>query len=100
MITLWVLKVPSGIAFGNTSVNNDWGYQCQPDPTRNGKSEAWKRGRVLGGSSSINGTIYVRGNEADYDRWASLGNYGWSAKDVMPLFEAMESCDNNSSVRG
>ena len=94
------LKVPSGIAFGNTSANNSWGYQCQPDPTRNGTVDAWKRGRVLGGSSSINGTIYVRGNAADYDRWADLGNHGWSAKDVMPLFEAMECCDNNGSGRG
>lgn len=94
------LKVPSGIAFGKTSANNSWGYQCQPDPTRNGISDAWKRGRVLGGSSSVNGTIYVRGNVADYDRWAALGNHGWSAKDVMPLFEALECCDNEGIGRG
>jgi len=94
------LKVPSGIAFGKTMQNNDWGYHSEPDPTRNNKVDHWLRGRVVGGSSSINGTMYVRGNAADYDRWASMGNYGWAAKDVMPLFQSLECSDKPDSSRG
>ena len=60
----------------------------------------WLRGRVVGGSSSINGTMYVRGNAADYDRWASMGNHGWAAKDVMPLFRSLERCDKSGASRG
>ena len=69
----------------------DWGYRSQPDPTRGYKTEQWLRGRAVGGTSTINGTNYVRGSKDDYDRWAELGNPGWSAQDVMPLFRAMEN---------
>ncbi len=80
----------------------DWEYRCEPDPSRNGASEAWPRGRVLGGSSSINGTIFVRGATTDYDRWSELceGRGGWSAREVMPLFRELECSDQNNSHRG
>jgi len=68
----------------------DWGYQSQPDPTRGGLTEPWPRGRVVGGTSSINGMNWVRGARADYDRWAALGNSGWAAEDIMPVFQSME----------
>src|SRR5580698_7332769 len=84
------------------STKYDWGYRSQPDPTRNGASEKWKRGRVLGGSSSVNGMLYVRGAAADFDRWAEQCGHlgGWSAADVMPLFCVLESSDQNGPLRG
>jgi len=94
------IKVPAGIAFGNTMHNNDWGYSSEPDLTRNNKIDHWFRGRVVGGSSSINGTIYVRGSANDYDRWAAMGNDGWAWKDIKPLFDSLESTDQSNLRRG
>lgn len=71
----------------------EWGFWSQPDPTRAHRNEQWRRGRMLGGSSNINGMNYVRGTRADFDRWAAMGNTGWSADDVMPLFQALEHCE-------
>jgi choline dehydrogenase len=70
----------------------DWGYYSQPDATRRQRRERWLRGRGVGGTSSINGTNYVRGSREDYDRWAALGNEGWAARQVMPLFQSLERC--------
>ncbi|MEH6772804.1 MAG: GMC family oxidoreductase N-terminal domain-containing protein, partial [Cereibacter changlensis] len=56
----------------------DWCYETQPDPGLNGRRLNWPRGRVLGGSSSLNGLLYVRGQRQDYDGWAQRGNAGWS----------------------
>ncbi|MDB5582435.1 MAG: choline dehydrogenase [Bradyrhizobium sp.] len=70
--------------------DSDWMFKTEPDPTRNGKQDLFHRGRVLGGSSAVNGTIYVRGNRSDYDHWAQLGNRGWSYDDLLPLFQRME----------
>lgn len=75
----------------------DWGYKSEPDPSRHNKVDHWARGHVVGGSSSINGMIYVRGAASDYDRWAAMGNHGWAAKDVMPLFQALEHYDSDHS---
>ena len=77
--------------------NYDWGYRSQPDPSRHGAFEAWTRGRVLGGSSSINGTMYVRGAAQDFDRWRIPG---WSAADIMPLYRDLETSDQLSPWRG
>ena len=98
------IKIPAAAARasgtdGKTS-KFDWGYHSEPDPSRDNKTDHWPRGHVVGGSSSINGMIYVRGAAADYDRWAAMGNESWSAKDVMPLFEAIENYDNESAIRG
>jgi choline dehydrogenase len=70
----------------------EWGYWSQPDPSRNMRSDHWRRGKVVGGTGSINGMNYVRGTRADYDRWAAMGNPGWSADDVMPIFADLERC--------
>ena len=67
----------------------DWAYETVPQPGLNGRKEFVPRGRVYGGSSSINAMIYQRGAPADYDYWASLGNEGWAYKDVLPLFKKM-----------
>jgi choline dehydrogenase len=81
---------------------HEWGYRSQPDPTRNGLIEEWHRGRVLGGTSSINGMVYVRGAAEDFDRWAALCDQagGWAAADVMRLYQDIEHVDHGGDLRG
>lgn len=69
----------------------DWCYKTEADPGLNGRSIAWPRGKVLGGSSSLNGLLYVRGQPQDYDRWRQMGNVGWGWDDVLPLFRRSEN---------
>ena len=69
---------------------HDWRYRTVPQPHCNLRRFAWPRGRTLGGSSSINYMIYIRGHPADYDHWAQLGNKGWSYEDVLPVFRKSE----------
>jgi choline dehydrogenase len=71
----------------------EWGFWSQPDPSRNMRTDHWRRGRVVGGTGSINGMNYVRGTRSDYDRWAAMGNAGWASDDVMPLFQDLEHCE-------
>jgi choline dehydrogenase len=68
----------------------NWNYASQPEPGTAGRAIHWPRGRVLGGSSSINGMLYVRGNPADFDGWAQMGCRGWSFDDVLPYFRQSE----------
>jgi choline dehydrogenase len=68
----------------------DWCYQTEPDIGIAGRSLQWPRGKVLGGSSSLNGLLYVRGQPQDYDHWAELGNRGWSFEEVLPYFKKSE----------
>lgn len=68
----------------------DWCYKTEPDAGLNGRSIEWPRGKVLGGSSSLNGLLYVRGQPQDYDRWAQMGNRGWGWDQVLPLFKRAE----------
>ena len=68
----------------------DWCYKTEPDSGIGGRSLQWPRGKVLGGSSSLNGLLYVRGQPQDYNRWAALGNNGWSYDDVLPYFKKSE----------
>lgn len=95
-----IIKVPAGVL--RACADYDWGYQAQPDPSRNGAIEKWIRGRVLGGSSSINGTIYVRGSAKDFDRWSEQCGHlgGWSAAEVLPIFREMEASDQVGPLRG
>jgi choline dehydrogenase len=69
----------------------NWSYQTEPEPELDNRRIYWPRGRALGGTSTINGMIYVRGNAADYDRWAQLGNPGWSYAEVLPYFRKSET---------
>ncbi|MEH2178659.1 GMC family oxidoreductase [Nostoc sp.] len=69
----------------------DWGYFSEPEPYLNNRKIFCPRGKVLGGSSSINSMIYIRGNHHDYDHWQSLGNPGWSYQDVLPYFKKSEN---------
>ena len=75
----------------------DWGYYTVPQPHAAGRSLHWPRGRVLGGSSALNGLIYVRGARADFDHWAYLGNDGWAWSDVLPVYRRMEDFDAGES---
>ncbi len=68
----------------------DWGFWTVPQPEMGGRAMYWPRGRVLGGSSSINGMVYIRGHSSDYDRWAQLGLTGWGWADVLPYFRRAE----------
>ncbi len=95
------VHIPAAIvkAIGNPRL--DWMHLTEPDPSRGGRVDLWSAGKGLGGSSSINGMLYVRGTEADYDAWAALGNPGWSATDVAPLFRRMErTAFGQDQVRG
>ena len=86
---LWI-HIPIG--YGKTMFHPvyNWGFHTEPDPNMNNRRLYWPRGRTLGGSSSINGLIYVRGQQEDYDRWAALGNRGWSWNDCLPYFRRLE----------
>ena len=68
-----------------------WGYETEPDPGLNGRSIIWPRGKVLGGSSSINGLVYIRGQQEDFEYWRQLGNTGWAWNDVLPYFKKSEN---------
>ena len=76
----------------------DWCYRAEPDPTRGGRADLWPRGKALGGTSSINGMIYVRGQREDYDHWAALGNEGWDYAAVLPYFIRAEDNENGPST--
>ena len=85
----WI-HIPIGYAktMFNSKVN--WCFYTEPDPGMNGRSIYWPRGKTLGGSSSINGLISIRGQRQDYDRWAAAGNAGWSYAEVLPYFRRLE----------
>lgn len=87
---LWI-HIPIG--YGKTMFHPvyNWGFYTEPDAGMNGRKIYWPRGRGLGGSSSINGLIYIRGQPDDYDRWAALGDTGWGWRDVLPYFIKSEA---------
>ena len=85
----WI-HVPVGYFKTMHNPKFDWCYLTDPDPGIAGRRLQWPRGKVLGGSSSINGLLYVRGQREDYDRWAQLGNQGWDYDSVLPYFKKSE----------
>lgn len=93
---VWI-HVPIG--YGKTMFHPvyNWGFHTEPEPGMNGRRIYWPRGRVLGGSSSINGLIFIRGQREDYDRWAELGNRGWSWSEVLPYFRRSEGNQRGAS---
>ena len=87
---LWIhIPLGYGRLFKEKTVN--WMYQTEPEPGLNGRQVFQPRGKVLGGSSSINGLLYVRGQHEDYDRWRQRGNVGWGYDDVLPYFKKAEN---------
>jgi choline dehydrogenase-like flavoprotein len=90
----WIwLHIPVGYLYAMGNPRADWCYRTEPEPGLNGRSIAYPRGRVIGGSSAINGMIYMRGQAADYDHWRQLGNAGWGWDDVLPYFRKSEHRD-------
>ena len=83
--SLWI-HLPIGYGKTMWSPKYNWCFSTDPDPNMNGRRIYWPRGKTLGGSSSINGLIYIRGQREDYDHWAALGNTGWGYDDVLPYF--------------
>ncbi|MDO6966539.1 GMC family oxidoreductase [Rhizobium alvei] len=83
-----------GKTFFDRSIN--WNYRTEPDPGLNGQQDFWPRGKILGGSGSINAMVWIRGDARDFDDWASEGNSGWSYRDVLPVFKDLE--DNEAGA--
>src|SRR4051794_25773608 len=88
------IHVPAGTV---ALQNKHWGYTDEPDPSRFDQTMPWMAGRVLGGGSSVNGMIWVRGNQTDFDRWAELGCTGWDYDGVLPYFKKSERFDGGES---
>ncbi|MEX2480992.1 MAG: GMC family oxidoreductase N-terminal domain-containing protein [Gammaproteobacteria bacterium] len=85
----WI-DIPVGYLYTIGNPRTDWCYETEPDAGLNGRTLGYARGKVLGGCSSINAMIYMRGQRSDYDEWAALGNRGWGWDDVLPAFKGME----------
>ncbi len=81
-----MIHVPVGYSQTLKDPKVNWLYNTEPDPGTGGRTHVWPRGKVLGGSSSINGLLYIRGQDADYDNWRQLGCEGWAWDDVLPYF--------------
>lgn len=93
----WI-HVPVGYFKTMHNPELDWCYRTEPDPNVAGRRIDWPRGKVLGGSSSLNGLLYVRGQRQDYDRWAELGNRGWSYAHVLPYFKKSEDQERGADA--
>src|ERR1700710_224096 len=105
-----VVLLEAGEADGNPAIHDpgrlfelwdseqDWGYRTLPQAACAGRELHWPRGRVLGGSSALNGMIYARGHRSDYDAWAYAGNDGWGYDDVLPLFRRSDDFDRGESA--
>jgi choline dehydrogenase len=86
----WKIHMPAAFAYPLANDKVNWYYHTEPEPYLDGRSMYCPRGRVLGGSSSINGMCYIRGHARDYDRWAQAGLKGWSYADILPYFRRAE----------
>ena len=92
-----VILMPAGtMLYGITNPRYDWRFMAQPDPTRGGREDYMPRGKVLGGTSSINATSYVRGAPEDYNGWAALGCRGWDFEHVLPYFRRLEDFEGGA----
>ena len=83
--------MPAALCYPMNMARYDWGFVSEPEPHLGGRRLATPRGKVLGGSSSINGMVYVRGHARDFDHWAEVGADGWACADVLPYFQRMET---------
>ncbi|EEY04153.1 choline dehydrogenase [Brucella neotomae] len=86
-----LIQMPAALSFPMNMETYDWGFSSEPEPHIGGRSLVTPRGKVLGGSSSINGMVYVRGHACDFDHWSQSGARGWAYADVLPYFKRMEN---------
>ncbi|MDE0345933.1 MAG: GMC family oxidoreductase N-terminal domain-containing protein, partial [Boseongicola sp.] len=96
-----LLHVPAAMRHAYNAPKYNWSYETEPEPFLNSRTLVQPRGKVLGGSSSINGLLYLRGHPLDYDGWAEAGAKGWSYAEVLPYFQRLETrADGNSEYQG
>ena len=93
------IRMPAGYLRLMETGQVDWGYHTVPQKHCYDRTFYWPRGKVLGGSGSINGMVYVRGHASDYDRWAQLGNRGFSYSDVLPYFKRSREPGREARIR-
>jgi len=86
-----LIQMPSALSYPMNMPQYDWGFQAEPEPALGGRRLVTPRGKVIGGSSSINGMVYVRGHAKDFDTWEEMGAKGWGYRHVLPYFKRMES---------
>jgi len=91
---IW-MPIGYGMAFYDKRIN--WMYTSEPDPGTGNRVSYWPRGKVIGGSSSINAMVYIRGHQGDFDDWATMGNSGWGWNDVLPYFKKSETSDQGGT---
>ncbi|QXQ08429.1 choline dehydrogenase [Sphingosinicellaceae bacterium] len=92
------IQMPSALSIPMNKAKYNWQYETEPEPHLGGRQLHTPRGKVLGGSSSINGLVYVRGNPMDFERWADDGATGWSYRDVLPYFRRAETRDEGGDA--
>ncbi len=88
-----LIQMPAALSYPMNMARYDWGYWSEPEPHLAGRKLACPRGKVIGGSSSINGMVYVRGHAKDFDTWAEMGASGWSYSDILPYYRRLEKLD-------
>ncbi|MBF2759895.1 MAG: choline dehydrogenase [Ectothiorhodospiraceae bacterium AqS1] len=89
-----LIRMPGALSYPMNMPRYDWGYRTEPEPGLNDRRLACPRGKVIGGSSSINGMVYVRGHAKDFDTWEEMGAKGWSFADVLPYFKRQEAWES------
>ena len=89
-----LIQMPGALSYPMNMKRYDWGYWSEPEPHLGGRRLACPRGKVIGGSSSINGMVYVRGHARDFDTWSEMGASGWAYADVLPYYKRMECWDS------
>ena len=94
------IQMPAALSYPMNMKMYDWGFRTEPEPHLAGRQLATPRGRVIGGSSSINGMVYVRGHARDFDAWEEMGAQGWSYADVLPYFKRMENWHGDQGEMG
>lgn len=94
------IQMPAALSYPMNMARYDWGYGTQPEPNLNSRQLATPRGKVIGGSSSINGMVYVRGHAKDFDHWDENGATGWSYADVQPYFQRAETSHGGAQGEG
>ena len=92
-----LIQMPAALSYPMNMERYDWGYWSEPEPYLAGRKLACPRGKVIGGSSSINGMVYVRGHAKDFDTWAEMGASGWSYSDILPYYRRLENVDYTDS---